>query len=159
MTNTNEEKIYDFFNKDFIKNISDIAILKQDDGSYELFDKYFIKGSKSDGYSVSVKHSFTTVFFYSLKNAVTWCIFQKRNKVREASRIEHLDKSLESIRNMIVWHKTLIEKVKDPDTKLIYLAKLSYDDSKKRSLIKELNSFLLEGKGWQNNRLSHNVQK
>ena len=40
MTNINEEKINDFFNKDFIKNISDIAILKHEDGSYELFDKY-----------------------------------------------------------------------------------------------------------------------
>ena len=108
MTNTNEEKIYDFFNKDFIKNISDIAILKHDDNCYELFDKYLIQGSKNEGYTVTVKHSFTEVSFYTLKNAVTWCIFQKRNKIREANRIEHLDKSLESIRNMIVWHKTFI---------------------------------------------------
>mgnify|MGYP003332683708 FL=1 len=102
---------------------------------------------------------FRSVFFYSLKNAVTWCIFQKRNKLREANRVEYLDKSLESIRNMIVWHKTLIKKVTDPEIRLIYLAKLSYDDSKRRTLLKELNSFLQEGKGWQNNRLHYNTQK
>ena len=128
MTIINEQKIYDFFNKDFIKNISDIAIIKHDDGCYELFDTYLIQGAKNDGYKISVKNTFTEVFFYSLKNAVTWCIFQKRNKIREANRIEHLDKSLESIRNMIVWHKKLIEKVKDSEIKLIYLAKLSYDE-------------------------------
>lgn len=159
MTNINEEKIYDFFNKDFIRNISDIAILKHEDGSYELFDKYIVQGTKNDGFTVSVKYTFNNVFFYSLKNAVTWCIFQKRNKLREANRVEYLDKSLESIRNMIVWHKTLIKKVTDPEIRLIYLAKLSYDDSKRRTLLKELNSFLQEGKGWQNNRLHYNTQK
>ena len=67
MTNINEEKINDFFNKDFIKNISDIAILKHEDGSYELFDKYIVQGTKNDGFTVSVKYTFNNVFFYSLK--------------------------------------------------------------------------------------------
>ena len=153
----NETKIYEFFNKNFIKQTSEISILKQDEGVYELFGKYFISGSKQTGYKVEINHNLDPKNFFMLRNAVTWCIFDKRNKIRECQRIEHLDKALDSIRVMIDWHKNLAGKSKDTEYKLVYLAKLSYDEGKRRILQKELANYILDAKIWQNSRFANNT--
>lgn len=157
MNHKNEKKIYDFFNKDFINHTSNIAIFKNQDGSYELFNRYEITGSKNDGYVITIKHSFTSIFFYSLKNAVTWCIFEKRNKIYESNRIVHLDHSLNNIKNMRLWHKKLLKNTKNIDRKMVYLAKLSFDCNKYNNLLKELNEFTTTSKFWQTQ--VYNAQK
>ena len=147
-------KVNSFFDTQFVKNSSQIAIFKNPDGSYELFDKYLITGDDTNKYTVSIKHSFTEINFASLRNAVTWCIFEKRNLINELRRIVELDLSLEGLEASILRHETLLRKTKDIDTKVIYSAKLSQEKMRKKALTLEINVFIENSKNWQTKKFA-----
>jgi hypothetical protein len=158
MNNKHIDKIDKFFKKDFINNLNDIAIFKNEDGSYELFDKYIIR-KVEHCYNLVTKYSSTDKTFSSLKNAVTWCIFDKRNKLDVLSRIEELDRMIDSVDISINIHKRLIEKCKDKELRLIYVAKLSQEQVKRKRYANELLSFINDSKYWQSQRFASRDQK
>lgn len=146
--NITNYKVEHFFNTDFVKDTIQISILKNPEGYYDLFDKYLIT-PKDKKYYVEVKHSFDTKMFYSLQNAVTWCIFENKKKFSESSRIESLDKIIESLDFSIKMFRSMISKTKDEENLLIYSAKLSQDTAKKQVLLKELTGYKNQAKYWQ----------
>ena len=142
------EKLDSFFNREYHRGTSDIAIIQTGDNSYELFDKYTITKDKSEFIVVKSTAQVTKKFF-SLKHAVTWCIFDFRNKINETFRIEELDRSLSSILYSIDLHRHLINKTKDTDNKLLYFAKLTDEELKKKSILKEISFFINTSKKYQ----------
>ena len=151
---------YERVEKDsIISNLQEVIIFQEEDGTYQLFNKYRITKLSEFEFNVSAYRSATTNNFYTLKNAVTWCIFDKQNKVYETNRISELDKKLGGIDVDISIHTRLFKKNKDMTTKLIYLSKLTEDKLKKRIITTELYTYILESKRWQIQRFNRKPEQ
>jgi len=151
--NIEHYKVQNFFNSDFVKDLVTISIFKNPDGSYELFDTYTIKLIDKK-YHIETKHTFETIEFYSLQNAVTWCIYTRKDKITEANRIYNLDKLIEGINFSIFSLRSKLKNTKDLDNIVIYSGKLSQDEVKKHNLIHELSEYRSQANYWQINDLT-----
>jgi len=141
----------------FISTLQELIIFKDEIGVYQLFNKYSITKTKEDSYRITTNTWADSKIFFSLKNAVTWCIFDKRNKICELNKIEELDKKLSGMDTIIQQHSNLIKKSKKAEDKLIFLNKLSEDKIIKKRILKELNLYEIESTAWQMNRFSGNT--
>ena len=137
----------------------ELIIFQNEIGDYELFNSYNIHKTTDKEFIVSLKHTHTEIVFYTLKNAVTWCVYDKRNMLYEANRIIELDTRLDGIEVDISIHQNLFKKAKDEDNKLIFLSKLSDDRIKKRTYTEELNGYANESKRWQTNRFNRKPEQ
>lgn len=136
-----------------IKSLQDIIVFQDSDGTYNLFNQYIIN-KENNSFVVSLETSFTTKTFSLLKNAVTWCTLDKRDRVFDANRLVYLDQKLASIETAITIHSNLAKKAKNIDDKLIYLAKLSEEKAQKRMILEEIDGFISESKRWQIQRFN-----
>jgi hypothetical protein len=141
-------KISQFLTKEFLQNMSSIAMVQNNDGSYEFFNRYKVQKIKI-GYEVQLKYNSDVKLFSSLKNALTWCIFENRTKFMQARRIEYLDSMIAGTEVSIEVHKNLIKKTTNVENQLIYIAKLSEEQAKRKLMIQEMTSFINESKKWQ----------
>jgi len=131
-----------------IKAIADVLIERYDNGVYHLFEKYQIKKIKGLYVIDCLTHA-DELYFYALKNAVAWCIFDKQVNVSTAKRILVLDKGLVGADSNIQLHRTLVRKTKKTEDKLIYLAKMGEEKLKREQMATELAGYLAESKRWQ----------
>ena len=131
-----------------IKAISDVLIERYDNGVYHLFEKYQIKKIKGVYVIDCLTHA-DELYFYALKNAVAWCIFDKQVNVSTAKRILDLDKGLVGADSNIQLHRTLVRKTKKTEDKLVYLAKMGEEKLKREHMATELAGYLEESKRWQ----------
>lgn len=148
-------KLDSFFSTDLEKTVADIIILENANGGYELFNKYDLY-KKNNFVKVVVRHTYTVKEFSSLKIAVSWCIFDKRNKIVEAKRLEQLDQLLTGISVSIHAHKKTLAVSSNIDHKLIVSAKLSNDQHKKKLLIHEISGLIQNSKNWQLGQFNKN---
>lgn len=146
------EKLSRFVSKELTNSVGDLAIFKNNDGSFLLFNEYLISRGKDNSFVIAIDTD--TVSLSCLKHAVTWCIYNKRHKTSESHRIVELDRALESIDVAIIIHKKLIKNSKNLDDKLIHLAKLSQEQVKKRYIEYELSIYMMESKKWQENKFN-----
>jgi hypothetical protein len=153
MNDTEIQKITEFFSKDFFYKLENIAILQHDNGSYEFFNKYIILKEKKY-YRLIYKYNSTEKLFSSIKNAVAYCIFEERNKFYEAERIEYLDQMLSGKDLSISHYRKLIGKTTDLETKLIYLAKLTEEENKKKLFTEELLGYIQESNVYQTKKFA-----
>jgi hypothetical protein len=139
---------------DLLDGLEDIIIFQNIDGSYELFNTYIINKNKNKEYIVTMKTTFTSHVFYSMKNAVSWCTFDKRNMLYKANRVLKLDNLLGGLEVDIALHTKIFKNTKDSDDKLIYLSKLSEDKHKKRQITDELYHYINDSIRWQTKRFN-----
>jgi len=147
------KKISQFLKKEFFNKMADIAMLQNDDGSYEFFNRFTVYPAKN-GYKVQLRNSSEFKLFSTLKNALTWCIFENRTKYSQARRIEYLDSMIAGTDVNIEVHKNLLKKTNDIEYKLIYAAKLSEEQNKKRRMVHEMSSFINESNNWQTRKFA-----
>jgi hypothetical protein len=145
------KKIETFIIKELNVNLSDAAIFKYDNDTYELFNKYIIK--KKGEYEFLVITSYEQKVFSFLKNAVIWCTFKKRDKFYEMKRIEELDILLTGIDVLIDQHTKLSISANDYEDRLLYLAKLNEDKLKKQYMLTEIKKYVSDSKTWQLTKL------
>lgn len=145
-------KLEKVISKSYIKDLEDIIVYQNEDGSYELFNKYRIVKT-TDEYSVYISAN-NPLTFYSLKNAVAWCTYDRRNRVLDSDRIHYLDTGLVRVDAMIEQHQKLAKKAKISDTKLIYLAKLTEEKLQRKQMLSEINSYVYQSKLWQTQRFN-----
>jgi len=131
--------------------LQDLVVYQEDDGSYQLFNKYIIRKT-SEGFEVTSSTTDTHHVFFTLKTATAWCVFDKRDKFYETRRIVDLDLKLGSVDVDIQVHRKMFMKAKTPDDKLVYAAKLSEDKAKKKLMTEELDGYTADSKTWQNRR-------
>lgn len=153
MNNAVIEKVEKFFNKEYYSKYKDILIFQNDNGSYELFDKYNIAKTEN-GFIITSKYFSDDKLFFNLKNAVTWCVFDNKNKFHQTKRIEYLDKMLAGVEVNILVHKNLINKSTDIDYKLIYASKLSQEQVRKKEMLEEMDYFIKQSKNWQTRKFA-----
>lgn len=140
-------KVENFFAKKFVKHTIELSILKNHDGTYDIFDKYKVI-PENGKYKVEIEHVYDTYYFNNLKSAFTWVIFHKRQFFNQMSRVEFLDQKLEGVTFSINHLTVMLNKTKDVESKLIYGAKLSQDEAVKKKLLLELNKLIEEAKAW-----------
>lgn len=141
-----------------LKNkISDLFIVRENDGSYNLFGKYFIK-KEMNTFRVFLEESKDPYEFSSLRNAVTWCVFEKNNKLKETKRIQELDELISSLDVLIAQHTKLVEKTKNED-KYIYCAKLVENKYRKRQALSEIEEYANLSRYWQNKKFAENTDR
>ena len=135
-----------------IEKLADLSVLQNSDGSYSLYNRYIIK--KIDGRYLVTRNDLaeSNNYFYVLKHAVTWCTYDKRNRIMDSKRIQDLDNRLTSIESSIAIHQNLSKKTKDIENKLIYLAKLGEEKIQRSVITEELDRYVTESKYWQAKR-------
>lgn len=139
------------------KKINDLFIVRENDGSYNLFGKYTVIPD-NNSYKVNVNGETEFLHFSSLRNAVTWCVFEKNNKYKEIKRIHELDELISSLNVIIAQHTKLLEKTTSED-KYIYSAKLAEGKVKKKQAIKEIEEYANISRYWQRKKFSENQDK
>ena len=140
-----------------LDKLSELAIMQGPDGSYFLFNKYTIR--KTNGYYVvEIDRMSVTKSFNILKNAVSWCTFDKQNGIYEANRILDLDNKLASVDSEIQIHQNLVKKAKNLEEKLIYLAKLGEEKMERKQITEELAGYVTTSRIWQGKRFNKSAQ-
>jgi hypothetical protein len=137
-----------------LNQLSDLVIYRQSKDSVCLFDQYTVE-RVGTGYQVSKMGVIDTVMFTSLKHAVCWCIYDKRNKIYDCSRIHELDRRYSSVNVDINIHTSQCEKYRKSkmyDLLDISLTKLSHDQQLLNQINHQLSRYLIESKRWQLNR-------
>jgi hypothetical protein len=139
----------------FLSELENKAIFQNSDGSYELFNHYCITKTGESQYLVTTKTSFFSHTFYSLKNAVIWCTYDKRNKFIECIKVIDLDRKLSSLDAVLVLHKKLFARANTTESKMIYVAKLNEEKLQKNQVQRELNGLASESRRWQLSRFNN----
>lgn len=147
-----EKQLAKLMKPNFIGDLEDVIIFQNTDGSYELFNMYHITKNEHNEYIVTMHTTFTTHNFNTLKHAVAWCTFDKRNMFYQANRILKLDNLLAGLEVDISLHTKIFKNAKDTDNRLIVLSKLSEDKLKKRRYTDELYTYINDSKKWQTKR-------
>lgn len=137
-----------------IERLADLSVLQNSDGSYSLYNKYIIKKINGKYLVTRPELAESNTYFYVLKHAVTWCTYDKRNRIMDSKRIQDLDNRLTSIESSIAIHQNLSKKTKDIDNKLIYLAKLGEEKIQRSIIAQELDRYVSESKYWQAKRFN-----
>ena len=147
------EKINQILNLKELTDLKEMIIFQESDGSYQLFDKYTINRAAT-GFVVTSSMSDKQLLFSELKNATSWCIFDKRDKFYQTNRIYELDSRIGSIDVDIRIHHGLYKRAKTPDDQVLYIAKLNEDRIKRTAMIEELAGYTAESRSWQTNRFN-----
>ena len=132
--------------------LQDVVIFQDTDGTYSLFNKYHINKKDVNNITVSLNNGDDVNSFFSMKNAVCWCVLDKIGKYQLANRVIDLDMHLSSVEVHISIHSKLFKKAKKTEDKLIYLAKLNEDKFQKKSMSEELNKYIVNSYAWQQKR-------
>jgi hypothetical protein len=149
-----EKQLEKLMKTDFVGQLEDVIIFQNPDNSYELFNMYHINKSGTNEYIVKMHTTFTTHNFNTLKHAVAWCTFDKRNMLYQSNRILKLDNLLAGLEVDISLHTKMFKNAKNTDDRLIFLSKLSEDKLKKRQYTDELYTYINDSKTWQNRRFN-----
>jgi hypothetical protein len=152
--NNPEKQLEKLMKTDFVGQLEDVIIFQNPDNSYELFNAYHINKNDNNEYVVKMHTTFTSHNFNTLKHAVAWCTFDKRNLLYQSNRILKLDSLLAGLEVDISLHTKLFKKAKTSDDRLIFLSKLSEDKLKKRQITEELYTYINDSKRWQTNRFN-----
>ena len=152
--NNPEKQLEKLMKTDFVGQLEDVIIFQNTDSSYELFNTYHINKNNTNEYIVKMHTTFTTHNFNTLKHAVAWCTFDKRNMIYQSNRILKLDNLLAGLEVDISLHTKMFKNAKTTDDRLIFLSKLSEDKLKKRQITDELYTYINDSKKWQTKRFN-----
>ena len=135
-----------------MNNLQDISIFEPSKDNFIVFKNYqVIKKSKTD-IDVYLTNGDLVHSFSSMRNAICWCIFDKRGKYVLANRIITLDRSISNEEVQINIHNNLFKKAKKTDDKLIFLAKLNEDKFRRSAMHRELEIYVGQSDYWQQNQ-------
>ncbi len=147
------KRVEKFFSTSYVNNLSKILIFQNENGEYELFNKYLIT-KENETFKIHFNSGTSIKLFSSLRHAVTWCVFDNKNKFSQAKRIEYLDKMIAGADVNITIHKRLIDRTNDLEHRLIYVSKLSQEQAKKQQMLEEVQDFILQSKRLQTKKFA-----
>ena len=153
-----EKKFKKVISNQEMEKLKDISMFRNPDGVYEIFNSYFID-KKPEGAIVKLHNGDLINSFYNLKNAMCWCIFDKRGRYTSAKRIIELDLKLSSIEVTMTIHQKLFKKTKDTEKRLLYSTKLIEDKIKKQVIMSEMSTYIGRCKTWQYQQFAQNSTK
>lgn len=131
-----EQKLKELFSDKSTQKLLGVIILKTDN-SYELFNSYKIVYKKTYWLASSLTTSVSEKF-YTIKSAVSYCIFHYANNIQEAEQVRLLDSKLGGAQNNKIIYTRLYKKHRATPQGLIYAAKIGECDC----IIKQLTPIL-----------------
>jgi len=149
-----EKQLEKLMKTEFVGQLEDVIIFQNPDNSYELFNMYHINKNVNNEYIVQMSTTYTVHNFNTLKHAVAWCTYDKRNMLYQSNRILKLDNLLAGLEVDISLHTKMFKNSKTTDDRLIFLSKLSEDKLKKRRITDELYTYINDSKKWQTTRFN-----
>ena len=132
-----------------MNNLQDISIFETSKDNYVVFKNYQIIKKSKTNIDVCLINGDLIHSFSSMRNALCWCIFDKRGKYVLANRIITLDRGITNEEVQINVHNNLFKKSKKTDDKLIFLAKLSEDKFRRSAMYRELEGYVGQSDYWQ----------
>ena len=138
---------------DIKTRIKDLFIVREDDGSYNLFGRYLIE-NKDGEYLLQERGEDTLHVFYFLKHAVTYCVLNNNKNYKDVRRVLELDNELVSLDAAIQNHTRLVDKKCENSS--IYSAKLQEAKLKKRKVLEEINTYTALSKHIQSKKYRDN---
>jgi hypothetical protein len=138
---------------DLKRKIKDLFIVREEDGSYNLFGRYLIE-NKNGEYVLQEKGENSQYTFYFLKHAVTWCVLNNNKNYKYVKRVLELDNELISLDAAIENHMRLVRQ--NPENSVIYYAKLQEEKLKKRKMLEEINNYTALSKHIQSKKYTEN---
>jgi hypothetical protein len=140
-----------------VNNIKKFVIIQEKNG-YRVFEKYIIT-KRSQSFHVVQLHNDTEHTFLTLKNALTWCTLDNKNKIVEAQRVKFLDTQLNGLSVSTSLLERYVRKTRESDKKFIYLNKIIENKLKHNVLLKEIMALSETAKKYQLNWLSQTSYK
>lgn len=140
------------------KKIKDLFIVREDDGTYNLFGKYTIVPERTKLYKVNVLGEPEYYCFSSLRHAVTWCVYEKNNKKNELKRIYELDEIISGFEVTLGQITKMLNKV-DKNDKPIFVAKIIEEKYKKQRALREMQQYINISRYWQGKMFAENMNK
>lgn len=128
--------------------LRDVMMFRNNDGTYELYNKYSIQ-KIHNGYRVSLLHGFNHQTFATLRNALSWCIYDYRNKIVDCNRIADLDRRFVSSTINHDIHTRLLKRAKTIEDISLYTAKIAEDDLIRKDVMRKLEAYIQEAHRWQ----------
>ena len=145
MKKRNEKQMFKILKKllDFkeITFIQQYIVYEDTDGSYVLYGEYNIKYINGF-YVLNKNHTFTTVKFNFMKNAIIWAILDKYNKIAELREIENLDVTYASSNSHIELQKRLISTAKSLDILALASTKLQEEQIKIERISQRIHDYV-----------------
>ena len=154
-----ETKVTNFFIREMNSVTGDLSIFKNEDGNYELFNRYKITRIDSNLFEVIGLYGDSKSIFSNLKNAVTWCIYEKRKKWQISSRVAELDAKISGLEVSMSIIKRLIAKETNLDAKFLHMIKFNEEKLKRKTMLAELEGYSATAKFHQYNTLYLKDQK
>ena len=131
------------------KNIESISIFEISKNRYSVFGKYYIVKKSKSNIEVKQLNGELVHSFFSMRNAICWCIYDLRGKYMSANRVIALDRNISNEEAQIAVHSGLFNRAKNTDDKLIFLAKLNEEKLKRSQMHSELEDYIAESNFWQ----------
>jgi hypothetical protein len=116
-----DQELNKLFRQEFGNLVSNI-IWQNDDGVYEVFDRYQIFPEKS-GYRVTC-YATEVGTFSSTRSALSWCIADKNKAYNTARELLEVDTKLTALKQDIATRASTGDRAKNPDFREIILVKL-----------------------------------
>ena len=132
-----------------INELQDVSIFEMTKDNYVVFKHYRIRKKSKTDIDVCLTNGDLVHSFSSIRNAICWCIYDKRGKYLMADRIITLDRCISNEEVQMTIHKNLFKKSKKTEDKLIFLAKLNEDQFRRSSMYRELESYVGQSDYWQ----------
>lgn len=152
-----DKKIYRMAH-DMTTELQDIMMLKISEDNYELFDRYSVK--RINGTWTATKRNVDSVNqFYNLRNAVTWCIYDYRNKIIDAKQIRELDRKLSSSVSEAQLHQRLLKTVKTHESADLYSAKLNEETLMQLHVSKRIQQYIEDAQRWQKKKFESKARQ
>ena len=146
------QKLEEFARREF-QDVSDIMIMRNDDGDYELFGKYRIVPAAKDKYFVYL-HDNEVGMFCSSRTAISWCIVDKYQEYNIARQLLNADRMLGLVSNDIQVRSGIARR-RQRESREIIDVKLETKIIRKKALENELTKYVnrakyLQQRGFQN---------
>lgn len=151
MINLSVSKLARFFDQELEE--AKKFLIVSNNGVYELFGRFKIEPKKTYFLVTDFKTK-ETVEFSSLKYAVAWCILLDGEKHVDSRRLHTLDLKLCSLYTDIAVHRKMLKSANDSDAKLLYKIKLQEDSFKKKTVIKEIDTYINNSKTLQGKKFT-----
>lgn len=155
MTETEiERKLNRIISYKEMTDLQAISIFELSPNYYSVFGKYYVKKKSKTAVEVIQLNNEKIHTFFSMRNAICWCINDLRGKYLSANRVITLDRNISNEEAQISVHKALFKKAKNTDDKLIFLAKLNEEKLKRSQFLTELEAYIAESNYWQQGKFN-----
>lgn len=143
---------------DAAMNLQDVMIIQLADNLYDLYNCYSIE-RKSSSWLVSVRSNLLPHHFYNLKNAVTWCMYDYRNRLVDARQILELDRQLTAAAGGVQLHQRLIKRSKTLQQSELYSAKLREELTIQEHALQRIQHYINNATVWQKQKFKSKARE